>query len=62
MLTIWPAKVELKDLDTNEKFDGSYTWLKEGATPYLFVFANPIMQGNAAKMAVKSIRVYRAVK
>ena len=62
MLTIWPAKVELKDLDTNEKFDGSYTWLKEGAAPYLFIFANPIMQGNEAKMAVKSIRVYGTVK
>ncbi|MBP7110645.1 MAG: hypothetical protein KBB09_03645 [Firmicutes bacterium] len=62
MLTIWPGRVELKDLDTNERFDGSYTWLKEGAAPYLFLFANPIMQGNAAKMAVKSIRVYGALK
>ncbi|HOA15352.1 MAG TPA: hypothetical protein PLT03_01700 [Bacillota bacterium] len=62
MLTIWPGRVELKDLETNERFDGSYTWLKEGAAPYLFVFANPIMQGNAAKMAVKSIRVYGALK
>lgn len=62
MLTIWPGKVALKDLDTQESFDGSYTWLKEGAAPYLYVFANPIIQGNAAMLAVKSIRVYGTVK
>lgn len=62
LLTIWPGKAELKDPDTNESFDGSYSWLKEGTAAYLYVFANPIMQGNAAKMAVRSIRVYGAVK
>lgn len=62
LLTIWPGKAELKDPDTNESFDGSYTWLKEGASVYFYVFANPIMQGSPAKMAVKSIRVYGAVR
>jgi hypothetical protein len=59
LLTIWPGKVEFKDLDTKETLIGSYAWIKVGTPIYFYAFVHPWEMGGPAKMSIKSIRIYK---
>jgi len=39
--------------------EGNYAWMKAGTKVYAYVFAHPYDQGMPAKLAVKSVKVFR---
>ncbi len=59
MLTIWPGKVEFKDLDTKETLTANYPWIKVGTPIYFYAFVHPWEMGGPAKMSIKSIKIYK---
>lgn len=59
MLTVWPGKVEFRNLETGESITSNFPWIRVGSPVYFYIFSHPWNEHGAARMSVKSIRFYR---
>ena len=56
-LLIKPGSVRFESSQGASK-EGSFSWLKSGASAYLYIFSHPPTEGAAASFTLKSIKVY----
>lgn len=59
LLSVWPGKVELRNLETNESIMANFPWIRVGSPIYFYIFSHPWAENGPAKMSVKSIRFYK---
>lgn len=59
LLSVWPGKVEMRNLETAEAITAGFPWIRVGSPVYFYIFSHPWAEHGPARMSVKSIRFYR---